>query len=140
MGRLSFSAQTLGRRYPASPTWTQVIYKKKSKFQNPLLQNKGHIKMLQGLFTLPSEAFHSVVVFTGDATFKTNVGPFVLHLHDVPSFLRAGANPVIFDERKIAYVVGRIEMKRMRRSVETNEYHINSVRKKLQSRSNALAT
>jgi len=31
----------------------------------------------------------------------------------------------------MAYVVGRIEMKRLRRSLETDEYHLNFLRRKL---------
>jgi hypothetical protein len=34
----------------------------------------------------------------------------------------------------MAYVVGRIEMKRMRRSLETDEYHLSSVRNRIQAR------
>ena len=33
---------------------------------------------------------------------------------------------------KIAHIVGRIEMKRLRRSLENDQYHINSVRLRLQ--------
>ena len=39
--------------------------------------------------------------------------------------------PVLFDERQMAYIVGRIEMKRLRRSIETDEYHLNSVRQRV---------
>ena len=31
----------------------------------------------------------------------------------------------VLDERQMAYVVSRIEMKRLRRSLETDEYHLN---------------
>src|SRR5690348_13699506 len=65
---------------PNQSQWTQVIYKKKSRFQNPIRQNYGHLKTLQSLFTLPAENFFSVVVFTGNAEFKTDLGPNVLHL------------------------------------------------------------
>jgi len=34
------------------------------------------------------------------------------------------------DERQMAYAVGRIEMKRIRRSIETDEYHMNFLRQK----------
>ncbi len=37
--------------------WTQVIYKKKSKFHNPVRQNYGHVKALQSLFNLPADVF-----------------------------------------------------------------------------------
>ena len=32
-----------------SQYWAQVIYKTKNRFYNPILQNRGHIKALQGL-------------------------------------------------------------------------------------------
>ena len=57
---------------PSSPTWTQVTFKQKYKFQNPLRQNYKHIKAIrQVLDFVPSEHIHSLVAFTGDAKFKT---------------------------------------------------------------------
>jgi len=112
---------------PQERQWTQAIYRKKSRFQNPLHQNYGHIKALQTLFDLPAEDFHSVVVFTGDAEFKTDLGSNVVRLANLIPFLTAERS-VVFDERKMTYAIGRIEMKRNRRSVETDEYHINHLR------------
>ena len=66
------------------------------------------------------------MVFTGEAEFKSDFGPNVLKLGQLLAYLSA-PRPVLFDERKMAYIVGRIEMKRMRRSLETDEYHLNSV-------------
>lgn len=58
--------------------WTQVNYRQKDKFQNPLRQNYGHIKALQFATGLPMGVFHNIVIFTGSAKFKTampdNVG------------------------------------------------------------------
>ena len=115
---------------PHEAQWTQTIYQIKSKFPNPLRQNYGHIKAVQALFNLPDDHFHTLVVFTGDAEFKTNLGPNVLHLADLMPFLDA-ERPVLFDERKMAYVIGRIEMQRKQRSRETDEYHINHVRRQI---------
>ena len=44
--------------------WTQVVYKQKHYFQNPLRQNYAHIKALSELLQLPEEKFHSMVVFS----------------------------------------------------------------------------
>ena len=115
---------------PNERQWTQVIYRKKSRFQNPLRQNYGHIKALQSLFDLPENHFHSVVVFTSDAEFKTNLGPNVVQLAGLIPFLNRDFL-ALYDERKMAYNVGRIEMKRARRSVETDEYHVNHLRNRL---------
>lgn len=115
---------------PQERQWTQAIYRKKSRFQNPIHQNYGHIKALQSMFDLPENHFHSLVVFTGDAEFKTDLGPNVVRLAGLIPFLTADRS-TLYDERKMTYIVGRIEMKRERRSVETDEYHINHVRSRL---------
>ena len=115
---------------PHDDYWTQVIYRKKSRFRNPLMQNYGHLKTVQSLFKLPESAFIGVVVFTGDAEIKTNVGPNVIQLNQLLDFIEERREPVL-DERQMAYVVGRLEMKRLRRSLETDEYHLNYVRKKV---------
>ena len=119
---------------PNQPQWTQVIYKKKSRFPNPIRQNYGHLKTLQSIFTLPESNFIPLVVFTGDAELKSDLGPTVLSLDELIGRLTA-AGPPLFDERKMAYIVGRIEMKRLRRSLETDEYHLNYVRRRIASRS-----
>jgi len=58
-----------------SKYWTQVIYKRKEKFLNPIIQNKGHIKALRNWL---GEEFahipiHSVVVLLPRAKFKSEV-------------------------------------------------------------------
>jgi len=115
---------------PQDSQWTQTFYRKKSGFQNPLRQNYAHVKALQSLFDLPDNQFHSLVVFTADAEFKTDLGPSVVKLTGLIPFLTAN-RPVVFDERKMAYIIGRIEMKRERRSLETDEYRLNHLRDRL---------
>jgi restriction system protein len=51
--------------------WTQQIYRKKNRFQNPLHQNQLHVRALMDFLALPESAFRSVIFFIGDATFKT---------------------------------------------------------------------
>lgn len=53
------------------PTWTQTIFKHRSSFQNPLRQNWRHIKALEEVLQVPLLHLHSVVVFTGDCSFKS---------------------------------------------------------------------
>ena len=54
-------------------TWTQKKYKQSRKFQNPLLQNYKHLKTIESLLGLNDQQINSVVVFTGDSTFKTEL-------------------------------------------------------------------
>lgn len=59
--------------------WTQQIFRKKHKFQNPLHQNKLHVKALMQFLNLPEDHFHSVVLFIGNAEFKTEMPENVLN-------------------------------------------------------------
>jgi DNA-binding Xre family transcriptional regulator len=64
-----------------SQYWTQVIYKTKNRFYNPILQNKGHIKALQNLLKdYPHVKYIPIVVFTSKADFKKlNVTSHVIY-------------------------------------------------------------
>jgi len=59
--------------------WTQQIYRRKERFQNPLHQNKLHVRALMAFLDLPEESFKSLVFFIGDATFKTPMPDNVLN-------------------------------------------------------------
>ena len=49
--------------------WTQTIYKKKTRFYNPILQNNTHIKALQYFLDM-GMTMHSIIVFADAATLK----------------------------------------------------------------------
>ena len=56
-----------------SQNWTQVIYKRKEKFYNPIWQNFGHLQALKeylGEATPHNLPFSSIIVFSNEATFK----------------------------------------------------------------------
>jgi len=63
------------------------------------------------------------VVFTGNAEFKTNLGPNVILLTQLLRFAEQRLEKVL-DERQMAYIAGRIEMKRLERSRDADEYHL----------------
>lgn len=58
-----------------SKYWTQVIYKRKEKFLNPIFQNKGHIKALRNWLReeFAHIPIHSVVVLLPRAKFKSEI-------------------------------------------------------------------
>ena len=54
-----------------SRQWTQVLYKTKNQFYNPILQNKGHVEALKNLLSeYPFITYIPVVVFTSKASLK----------------------------------------------------------------------
>ncbi len=67
-----------------------------------------------------------MVVFTGEAEFKSDLGPQLIHLAELLEFVGREREKVL-DERQMAYVVGCIEMKRLRRSLETKQMSIISI-------------
>ena|SRR5665213_2566470 len=103
-----------------------------SRFQNPIRQNYGHVKTLQALLSVAPDAIVPLVVFTGDAEFKTNLGPTVIKLPELITHL-SESRPTIFDPKAMACLIGRIEMARRRRSLESDEYHLNPVPRRVRS-------
>jgi hypothetical protein len=53
--------------------WTQTLYGEKNSFQNPLRQNYKHIKSLQNILTFPDSTFKSIIVFSAEAQFRTEM-------------------------------------------------------------------
>jgi hypothetical protein len=51
--------------------WTQKIFNKTYKFQNPLHQNYGHTQSLSAYLGIEHEKIHSLVIFWGGCAFKT---------------------------------------------------------------------
>ncbi|NNM86418.1 MAG: NERD domain-containing protein [Phycisphaerales bacterium] len=116
----------------SQPRWMQVLYRRKSQFQNPLRQNQGHVRALKACLKMPGVPITSLVVFTGKATFKTPRDPAVLLLHELVARLLEPPS-IVLDETQMACIVGHIEMARRRRSLETDEYHLNFVRSRLKA-------
>jgi len=79
--------------------WTQVIYKRKERFQNPLRQNYKHTKTLSDLTGIPHEYFKSVVVFVGESKFKTDMPANVVHIRDFVRHIKTYRTPIIRDEQ-----------------------------------------
>ncbi len=72
---------------PRDAQWTQVLHRRKSRFQNPLRQNFLHVQRLVGLTGLRADVVHSVVAFSGEATLKTQLPPEVMHFADVADYI-----------------------------------------------------
>jgi hypothetical protein len=93
--------------------WTQVLFKSKFKLQNPILQNMRHVRAVQGLLDfLPPGAAKSVVVFTGEAEFKTELPQGVFSLSGLVAYLREQVVEVMSHNR-VQFCVGRLETARL---------------------------
>lgn len=113
-----------------SKVWTQTIFKKKSKFQNPIRQNYKHVKAIQDLFDfIPVEYVHSIIIFTGDAEFKTQKPEGVCFIEECISEIQSYQDEVISLNR-LQFCVGRLEYFRCLISEQTDIEHIKKLNDK----------
>jgi restriction system protein len=113
-----------------SPQWTQVLYKNHYKFQNPIHQNRKHVSTVAKLLNfLESDQIHSVVVFTGDATFKTERPAGVVSLSELEAYLRT-FDAEVLSENRLQFCVGRLECHRMALTRQTDVEHVAHLRRR----------
>lgn len=120
-----------------SKYWTQVIYKRKEKFLNPILQNKGHIKALRDWL---GEEFahipmHSVVVFLPRAKFKSNAHfahAYVVYPKQLKKVLEQHQTKVIDRETKqrLAQKLETVLAKDKTQEKEMKKWHMQAIRTK----------
>jgi restriction system protein len=110
-------------------TWTQKIYKHTNKFQNPLHQNYKHIKTLEILLDIPASAIHSLVVFVGDSTFKTDMPDNVAYAGGYLRHIKS-RREVLLSETDVEAVIALIEQLRLQRGLATNRQHVRHLRQK----------
>ena len=106
-----------------SRQWTQVIYRVKNRFQNPIHQNYKHVKVIQDLLDfLPKEHVHSLVVFSGSAVFKSDMPKGVVYLDQLTNYMGRFQDDVISLNR-VEFCVGRLECKRYEITKTTDVQH-----------------
>jgi hypothetical protein len=111
-------------------TWTQLIFRYKFKFQNPIFQNMLHVRAVENLLNfLPSTAINSVVVFTGRAEFKTDMPSGVYTVSGLIKHLKASTEEVMSLNR-VQFCVGRLETARLGISGQTDLAHVQSLKRR----------
>ncbi|ELB2199994.1 NERD domain-containing protein [Vibrio parahaemolyticus] len=113
--------------------WTQKIYRHSSKFQNPLHQNYKHIKALETLLGCSEEHLHSVIVFIGDSTFKTEMPPNVTYARGSIRYIQQ-FNRVVFSYRDYARLTESINQIKLKRGVITDLKHRKHVKEVVASK------
>ncbi|KIP65507.1 MULTISPECIES: nuclease-related domain-containing protein [Vibrio] len=113
--------------------WTQKIYRHSSKFQNPLHQNYKHIKALETLLGCSEEHLHSVIVFIGDSTFKTEMPPNVTYAQGSIRYIQQ-FNDVVFSDNDYARLTESINRLKLKRGVITDLKHRKHVKEVVASK------
>jgi hypothetical protein len=89
------------------PQWTKINWGYKLRFQNPLCQNRSHIRALSKLVGIHPDKVHSVVVFWGNCTFKTAMPPNVL-TRGYTTYVKSKTQ-VLFDEIEVKRILEAIK-------------------------------
>lgn len=115
---------------PSDRYWTQVLYRAKFRFQNPIRQNYRHVCAIRELLDfLPPEVIRSIVVFTADAEFKTPIPDGVFTLEEFLAHL--GRNTAeVMSANRVQFCVGRLETARLSITRKTDIEHIQQLRRR----------
>jgi restriction system protein len=108
-------------------TWTQVIYKSKYKFQNPLRQTHRHKKVLSKYLSVKESSIQPVISFVGDVRFKTKLPSNVLR-SGLSSYIKQ-FEEVIFSDDEVERITGLLSKVKSESKISKSE-HIQSLKKR----------
>jgi restriction system protein len=114
--------------------WTQVIYRRKSKFQNPIHQNYKHIKAIQDLLRVEKHKLHGIVAFVGSATAKS-VMPLGV-VWGARSLVEAvkSKRVAVLTEDEVRTFAARLSDDTFRSDMQTRSEHVKQVKAQVASR------
>jgi restriction system protein len=92
-----------------------------------LYQNYKHVKTLESLLGLNEQQVHSVIVFVGDSTFKTQMPENVTYGGGYARYIKSKKTPVL-NESEVIDIVGCIKQGRLTPSFKTNREHVRHVK------------
>jgi len=111
------------------PQWTQKLYKRTFKFQNPLRQNYKHLKALEAALGVSPEHLYSVITFVGDSTFKTdmpaNVTQGIGFIRYIRSFQQA-----VFSDAEVVKMLHALQNDRRAPTLATHRAHVQTLKRR----------
>lgn len=111
--------------------WTQKIYKKTYKFQNPLYQNYKHQKVLEQILAdiVDPTMIHSVIVFMPDCEFKTQMPKNIFRGAGWIDYVK-NFKDVVIPATKLKRIQLRIEKEILEKSWKTSRQHVQNLKSK----------
>ena len=114
-----------------SPQWTQSLFGKKFKFQNPLHQNYRHTKALSDFLGIDHDKIFSVVMFWGDCQFKTPMPPNVMARGYV-TYIKSKTD-VLFLDDELPQIATAIKEGMLPKTWATRRQHVADLKKRFNS-------
>lgn len=113
-------------------TWTQKIFKRTYKFQNPLRQNYKHVKALESILDIPGEKLFSVIAFVGHSEFKKELPDHVTNLQGLATYIRSKQQRIL-SSSQVQDTIQTIKANKLKNTFQAKRKHI----RQLQSRSDS---
>src|SRR5258708_5488617 len=113
------------------PFWIKTNRGNKLKFQNPLHQNGSHIRALSSLARIPLERMHSVVVFRGNCSLRTEMPPNVLTGGYI-TYVKS-KRQVLFTEAEVKLIVATIKAEMLPKTRATRLKHVDHLKQRFES-------
>ncbi|MAP95866.1 MAG: nuclease [Ponticaulis sp.] len=120
--------------------WTQVVFRRKSSFQNPIRQNFKHVRTVQELLGLKSHQIHSLVAFVGSATPKTLMPSDVVWGADSVAEAIGSKQIELIDPEVLDELETRLSEARLEPSIFTNRAHVKHVKTRAAERKKGLSS
>lgn len=119
--------------YENSEYWTQVIYKYKKKFYNPIRQNSGHIRALKScLKEFPDLQYKSIIVFSTKAEIKIDTKIDVINVYGLIRTIK-NSSTVNLSETDKDNIFQKINAANLIDSLSRRE-HVNSIKRRMNDR------
>ncbi|KSW24322.1 MULTISPECIES: NERD domain-containing protein [unclassified Pseudomonas] len=109
--------------------WTQKIYKRTYKFQNPLRQNYKHLKALEATLQVDAVHLHSVITFVGGSTFMTEVPACVTLGIGFIDYIKSFQKPV-FSQAEVDAMLELLQSGRRSPSLATHREHLQNLKRR----------
>jgi hypothetical protein len=114
---------------PDQTQWTQKLYRRTFKFQNPLRQNYKHLKALEATLGVAPERLHSVISFVGGSRFKTQMPVNVTEGMGFIRYIRSFRQPV-FSEAEVEVLLKILHDGRRAPSRATHREHLHNLKQR----------
>lgn len=109
--------------------WTQKLYKRTFKFQNPLRQNYKHLKALEATLGVSPEYLHSVITFMGGSTFKTEVPVNVTRGIGFIRYIKSFQQPM-FSATDVEKMLHALQTGRRAPTLATHREHVQTLKRR----------
>lgn len=115
-------------------TWTQVVFGRKSRFQNPLRQNYKHLRAVHDLLAVDAHKIHGVVAFVGTGVPKTKMpGDVVWGLASLGEYIKF-RRFVHFDDREVERIRALLSELALQKSWKARRAHVAHVKNRIRER------